>query len=46
LAGDGEARVIRLAHWRRPDASSKPEFCLPMMNRRLPAYDAASRVAA
>jgi hypothetical protein len=46
LAGDGEDREIRLAHWSRPVASSKPEFCLPMMNRRLPAYDSASRVSA
>jgi hypothetical protein len=37
LAGDGEARTIRLAHWSRPEASSKPLFCLPTMNRRLSA---------
>jgi hypothetical protein len=46
LAGDGDDRAIRLAHWSRPDASSNPEFCLPMMNSRLPAYVSASRVSA
>jgi hypothetical protein len=34
FAGDGEARKMRLAQGRRPDASSKPEFCLPMMKTR------------
>ena len=29
--------VIFDAHDDRPDASSNPEFCLPMMNSRLPA---------
>ena len=34
LAGLGEATITRLAHDRSPDASSKPEFCLPMMKTR------------
>jgi hypothetical protein len=46
LAGDGDESEMRLAHWSSPDASSKPEFCFPMMNSRLPAYDSASRVSA
>ena len=46
FAGDGDDTVIFDAHDDRPDASSNPEFCLPMMNSRLPAYDAASRVCA
>jgi thioredoxin reductase len=37
FAGEGDERAIRLAHWSSPVASSKPEFCLPMMNSRLPA---------
>jgi hypothetical protein len=41
--GDGEASTSWLAHGRRPEASSNPEFCLPMMNTRLPAYDSAGR---
>ena len=46
LAGDGEQTVIDDAHEASPVASSKPLFCLPMMNTRLPAYDEASRVSA
>jgi hypothetical protein len=38
FVGDGEARTICRAHGRRPDASSNPEFCLPMMNTRRAAY--------
>jgi hypothetical protein len=37
FAGRGEASTMRLAQCRSPLASSKPEFCLPMMTRRLPA---------
>ncbi len=46
FAGDGEQTVIAEAHGARPEASSNPEFCLPMMNTRRPAYEAASRVSA
>ena len=35
--GGGEHRTMRCAHWRRPVASSKPEFSLPTMNSRFPA---------
>ena len=41
FAGDGDARTIRRAHWSSPDASSNPEFCLPMMKTRLSAYVSA-----
>ena len=46
FAGEGDAMMIRLAHWSSPEASSKPLFCLPMMNSRLSAYVAAGRVSA
>ncbi len=46
FAGDGEHTVIDEAQAARPDASSKPEFCLPMMKIRRPAYVGASRVSA
>ena len=46
FAGEGEQTVIDEAQGARPDASSKPLFCLPMMKTRLPAYVAASRVSA
>src|SRR3954454_7605938 len=41
FVGRGEARTIRCAHCSSPVASSKPEFSLPTMNRRLPAYVSA-----
>ena len=34
------------AHGSRPVASSKPEFCLPMMKTRRPAYVSAGRTSA
>jgi len=37
FAGDGEQTVIEDAQGERPVASSKPLFCLPMMNTRRPA---------
>ena len=46
FAGLGEASTIRRAQDRRPEASSNPEFCLPMMNTRRSAYVSAARVSA
>ena len=46
FAGDGEHTTTDDAHAASPDASSNPEFCLPMMKIRLPAYVDASRVSA
>ena len=46
LAGEGEAMMIRFAQGSMPDASSNPEFCLPMMKIRLSAYSSTGRVSA
>ena len=43
---DGEASTICFAHCRNPVASSKPEFSLPTMKTRRPAYVSAGRVCA
>jgi hypothetical protein len=44
--GDGDASTIWRAHGSRPEASSKPEFCLPAMKIRRSAYERASRTLA
>ena len=46
LAGDGEAITIRFAQGSIPLASSKPEFCLPMMKIRRSEYSSTGLVSA